>query len=225
MISQYYYLGEDEIDNAIGSLNNMLMIKRIEKSLGCIEYLRDLYRGGYIPTRRDHDAEGYNGVEESPLGILMLDAIFTENYYSFNEVITNIEDEESTKEELDLIYYDFRISPRDKLSYEDVENIGVYPRVLSLSSENISKSLKIAEILKFKHGNDEIINKIQDLANDCLICSGELTEASLIDLNSYKIDFLFNDISMYEIEIASVNFLDLEEHCRDIVGRYSQWID
>lgn len=225
MISQFYNLGEDEIDDAIASLNNMLIIKRIEKSLGCMPYLKKLYHRGFIPTRRDFDAEGYNGVQESPVGILMLDAIFTEECYSIDEVITDIEEAERTKEELELMYYEFKIEPKDKLTYEEIENLGIYPKILSLSSGNISKALKIAEVAKFQHESNEIINKIEYLANLCSVYAGDVPESSLIDLNSYKIDLLLNDVSMYEIEVSTINLLELEEYCKDVVGRYSSWID
>lgn len=219
MVSKYFNLGEDEIDDAIASLNNMLFIKKVEQSIGCIEYLKSLYK--YIPTRRDFDTESYNGVEESPIGILVLDAIFTEDGYKIDDVLTDIDEEEKTIEELEIMDYEFRTPKQYRLDYKDIENIGVHPKILTLNSENISKALKIAESIKFQYDNNIIINKIKKLADFCTFGMSDIVEGSLIDLNNYRIDLLFSEISLFEIEIASENLLELEEYCRDIVRRYS----
>lgn len=204
---EYFELNIDEVENAINSIDNMLLLKRIEEELykeEGFEYMYSLYRN--FPSRRDYDYEGYNGIHESSLGILFLDAIFRDDYEIKDY---DVDEGYDVYEEL---YYNFGIDKDSRLYTEDeFYDICQTYSVLKLRSSAIQKALEIAS------GNKTILNNILRQASYVKLSHGDLEESSTVNLSDNSIEILLGSWSMYEIELSAVALLNLEKYCREVV--------
>lgn len=204
------YINIDEIHNVLTCLGNLTLLKRIQDNIndGDFSYIENLYRN--YPLFRDYEFESYNGIGESEIGILFLDAIFKEKY-SIDEIYID----DTTQYELDMLAYDFRIPEDFRLNKKDYEDGFESYSVLSLSSDNIKKTLTLAE--NDKGILDQLLSKINRLSN---LCFSELHEGSTIDLENKEIKVLYGTCSMYYIEEDAGSLYDLELFCKEVVLKY-----
>ena len=204
------YINVDEIQNVLTCLGNLTLLKKIQTNIndGDFSYIENLYRN--YPLFRDYDFESYNGVAESEVGILFLDAIFKDKY-----TIDEFFIDDTTQYELDKLAYDFRIPENFRLNKKEYEDGFESYSILSLSSDNIKKTLTIAE--NDKDILAKLLEKTNRLSN---LCFSELYEGSTIDLENKEINVLYGTCSIYYIEEDAECLYDLELFCKEVVLKY-----
>lgn len=215
-MNEYYNLNLDEIDNAIESMYNAMALKNIEVLLwsGEGKNFNHMYKNyNYFDTLRDFDFESYNGVNESCLAVLFLDAIYNESY---SEEEIYIDEDWDFYEKL---YYNFRIPSQHRVyCEEDFDNFGQCYKILTLESEAIQEALRLCE----KHDDRDSLRVISNLADSIPIKSSDLEEGASIDLNRYVVEILLTNYSMYELEYSQKELLELELYCRKVVDYYGK---
>ena len=207
----FYELNVDEVEGAIENISNVLLLKEIEQTLynGDFSHMYNQYN--YFDTRRDFEFESYNGIVESSLAIMFLDAIY-KDYYSLTELC--IDEGKDFYEEL---YYNFRIDKDDRI-YDEEEFEGLCQSyvVLSLYTDAIKGALSIAET------NRKVLDKILKLANLIPVRNSDLTEGCTVNLESKCVDVLLGNYSSYELEHSVTDLFNLELYCRKVVKEYGK---